>query len=181
MTHINSNQDNDNDPPKLVIENLVTKKTEAVDFCGSDEYDIRRAENVPKLMIEKGEPIVKVVGKIFAFVFENKARWLSVVPDINDVEVKCLIGDRNLIVAIISSEIYKNILSRLKIIANLKLSIKGEPQGGSFKVNHPESDETAHAHIAIIPLPQRESVFIDFEFKPIDHSKPRPFVKDDLR
>jgi type II secretory ATPase GspE/PulE/Tfp pilus assembly ATPase PilB-like protein len=139
-------------------------------------------ENKQELVIENDEPIVSVLGKIFKAVFNYEIMWLIAIPNADTVSINLVsYNGKNQTLVNISLDMYSKIVDRLKVLANLKLSVKDEPQRGHFEVTQPETDKTSAANISVIPLPHGECVSIDFGFAPTDHTKDRPFIKDDLR
>ena len=134
-----------------------------------------------KLIFNKDEPVTNIIGQLFKTAFKNNADGARIVPSEKEAEISYSVGQSNVSLATVSSEMFDNIVSRLKIMAKLKLSEKNKSQEGSFPVTISDQDKTAKANISTLPTQYGENVSIKFsDIGPIVYSK-KEFVRDDLR
>lgn len=135
-----------------------------------------------KLIFNKDEPVTNIIGQIFKTVFKNNADGVQIAPSEKGAEISCSVGQSIVSLATVSPEMLENIVSRIKIMAGLKLGEKSKQQEGSFPVTISDQDKTAKANVSTAPTQYGENISIKFsDIGPIVQSTTtKEFVRDNL-
>ena len=96
--------------------------------------------------------IVAYTSSIFDFALEQKASDVHIEPNQNSVIIRFRSSGDFIFVDKISIEEYAKLLSRLKILSNLRIDEKQRPQDGKIAYRSERWDENIDVRVSILPL-----------------------------
>jgi len=106
--------------------------------------------------ITEEAPIAKLVASILKYAVDNKASDVHIEPLADKTRVRCRIDGVLRVVATLSGHIHSSIISRVKVMANLKLDETRIPQDGRIRIN--VSNRRIDLRISTLPLLEQEKV-----------------------
>ncbi|MDR3559523.1 MAG: GspE/PulE family protein, partial [Candidatus Pacebacteria bacterium] len=115
-----------NQAVKSFNSNIVTEKDETLDFAKSKS----RGEML------KEAPVAKLVEVIIGHAIDGKASDIHIEPMDHDYRVRFRVDGILHVSLIIPKEIGPAIISRIKILSNLKIDEKRKPQDGRFRITN---------------------------------------------
>lgn len=121
--------------------------------------DLDSVPKAQKAIIALNDPakVSDLFGVILSGAMSNKASDIHFEPSEEKVRLRYRIdGNLNDVFTDFSHPIYNSLLSRIKLLSNLKLNVKDEPQDGRFTINLPNKD--VQVRVAIAPSEYGEVV-----------------------
>jgi len=123
-----------------------------LDILGSKKEKERR-----KTEILKDAPVAKLVEVIVSHAIEGKASDIHIEPMDNDYRVRFRVDGILHVSLILPKEIGPVVVSRIKILANLKIDEKRKPQDGRFRLSSDKKREVDF-RISTLPVIEGEKV-----------------------
>lgn len=117
-------------PSEMVQEAVKSFKSES----GGQLVDESSPESRKKEEILKDAPVTKLVQVIISHAIEGRASDIHIEPMENDFRVRFRVDGVLHVSLILPKEIGPVVVSRVKIMANLKIDEKRKPQDGRFKI-----------------------------------------------
>lgn len=104
----------------------------------------------------KGLSITDTVSLIIAGSLKTKSSDVHIEAEEKDVKVRYRIDGELMDVAELEKEIWKQMISRIKLISGLKINVTAKPQDGRFTIHL--KDEEVDVRVSTIPTGEGESV-----------------------
>lgn len=115
--------------PTEILKEAVQSVKEDSELYGEKEEAKEKAEND----VFKNAPVAKLVQVIISHAVEGKASDIHIEPMDNDYRVRFRVDGILHVSLIIPKEIGPAVISRVKILSNLKIDEKRKPQDGRFR------------------------------------------------
>lgn len=103
-------------------------------------------------------PIIRVVDALFGYAFQNKASDIHLEPRDHDALIRFRIDGVLHDIAKLPSELHPQVVSRIKVLANLRTDEHQVPQDGKLQVTIEE--ESIDIRVSIIPITNGEKVVL---------------------
>jgi len=129
-------------PVELVKKAVDSFKSEALFEESKDEKEPEE-KKISKEEVLKDAPVAKLVQVIVSHAIEGRASDIHIEPEGNDYRVRYRVDGVLHVSLVLPKEIGPVVISRIKIMANLKIDEKRKPQDGRFnlKVNKIKVDK----------------------------------------
>ncbi|MBN1232116.1 MAG: type II/IV secretion system protein [Candidatus Coatesbacteria bacterium] len=104
------------------------------------------------------QPIVKTVNQIMQMAFTQRASDIHIEPKRESILIRFRIDGVLHDIHVLPKIILNPIISRIKIMAGLDITLKREPQDGRFKTNHKENE--VEIRVSTVPVAFGEKVVL---------------------
>lgn len=121
-----------------------------------DDNDKKISSNVQ--VIAQDSPVSKLLTQLLDYAQRVRASDIHIEPEENDVRVRCRIDGVLRVVMVLPKSIESALVSRIKILSNLKIDEHRKPQDGQFTVM--VGNKEVDLRIAISPVVWGEQVVI---------------------
>jgi type IV pilus assembly protein PilB len=140
--------------PSEIVKQAIESFKEDVVF--EPEYDSKKKENEKQKEILKDAPVAKLVEVVISHAIEGRASDIHIEPMDKNYRVRFRVDGILHVSLIFPEEIGPAIISRIKILANLKIDEKRKPQDGRFRMllNKKEID----FRVSTLPVIEGEKV-----------------------
>ena len=118
--------------------------------------EIKTIQNLGKIIIDV--PFASLVNLIIAGALETRSSDIHVEAEAHDIKVRFRIDGYLHDVASLDQDVWKQLVSRLKLLAKVKLNIQRAPQDGRFTIFLP--DDQIDVRVSFLPTSYGESVVI---------------------
>jgi len=138
---------------------LSVEVKEAVGAAESRFAPLKSELGAPEMDLEKmGQkaPISKLVGSVLKFAVDNNASDVHIEPYGDKTRVRCRIDGRLKESAMLPGHLHPSIISRVKVMANLKLDETRIPQDGRIRIM--VSGRKVDLRVSVMPLFDKEKV-----------------------
>ena len=135
-----------------VIKSAVKSFKEDVIF----EEDSQSEKNDKKREILKEAPVTKLVQVVISHAIEGKASDIHIEPMEGDYRVRFRVDGILHISLILPKEIGPAVISRIKIMANLKIDEKRKPQDGRFRITN--NNKKIDFRVSTLPVIEGEKI-----------------------
>jgi type IV pilus assembly protein PilB len=139
--------------PKEMVEKAVESFKKDIVF--NDDSD-NRLEDRKKEEILKDAPVTKLVQVIISHAIEGNASDIHIEPMDKDYRVRFRVDGILHVSLIIPKEIGPVVISRVKILANLKIDEKRKPQDGRFRLT--DNGKEIDFRVSTLPVIEGEKV-----------------------
>ena len=163
------------DPTHLLVPNLVSQKTGlTVELAYATDWDIENSltnystnfqDVFEKLLNEESKvvttivndpPVKKMVEVIVEAAYKEKASDIHIEPQESDFIVRFRIDGLLLDIVVLPKRIHERVVTRIKVLSNLRTDQHFAAQDGKFKVEFPE--HRLDLRVSILPVADGEKV-----------------------
>jgi type IV pilus assembly protein PilB len=140
--------------PSQIVKQAIDSFKE--DVVLEPDYDFKKKENAKQKEILKDAPVAKLVEVVISHAIEGRASDIHIEPMDKNYRVRFRVDGILHVSLIFPEEIGPAIISRIKILANLKIDEKRKPQDGRFRMvlNKKEID----FRVSTLPVIEGEKV-----------------------
>lgn len=118
--------------------------------------EIKTIQNLGKIIV--AVPFASMVNLIIAGALETRASDIHVEAEAHDVKVRYRIDGFLHDVAVLEQDVWQQLISRMKLLAKVKLNIQRTPQDGRFTIFL--ADDQIDVRVSFLPTSYGESVVI---------------------
>ena len=130
----------------------VQQKESTLDQLDQEENPAKRKTEE----VLKDAPVAKLVEVIISHAIEGKASDIHIEPMFNDYRIRFRVDGILHLSLVLPKEIGPAVISRIKILSNLKIEEKRKPQDGRFKINY--NNKKIDFRVSTLPVIEGEKV-----------------------
>ncbi|MBI4122514.1 MAG: type II/IV secretion system protein [Parcubacteria group bacterium] len=157
-------------------ENLTVEVTEALEYAGKEKEEKEKGEKTTSEgsleEVVKSAPVSKMVNVILRHAVEGSASDIHIEPHENESRVRYRIDGVLHTTLRLPKYIHPSVVSRIKVLANLKLDETRKPQDG--RIHMKVADREVDFRISTMPLTDTEKVVMRI----LDVTKGAPTLED---
>lgn len=138
-------------------QSISTEVTEALKETGTDESSTMRTVDIEKLgEVIREAPIAKVVATLLEFAIKSRASDVHIEPLEDRTRVRYRIDGVLVEKLILPRKVHGAVISRIKILAGMKIDEKRLPQDGRFNFRY--GDEEVDLRVSSLPVVHGEKI-----------------------